>query len=290
MKILGTGLSGLVGTRISQLLSPHHTLVNLSLETGVDITDINLLKAAFKSNQADIVLHMAAYTDVDGAEKDRINGENGLVWKVNVGATRNIASICRENRMRMIYISTDYVFDGQKSGYSEDDKPNPQGWYGITKYQGELAVSEINELGTIIRIANPYRHVWEGKPDFVHKILDRLKSGLIVKSPSDQAFVPTHIDDISSAINKLLELNASGIYHVVGSQSLSPFEAAKMIAAVYQIKSDLVSPTTFSDFFTGRAPSPFQAHLTNVKITNCGIHMKTFVEGLNFIKKAEGGK
>jgi dTDP-4-dehydrorhamnose reductase len=287
MKILGTGLSGLVGTRCTELLRVDFEFTNLSLETGIDITNEIALTQAFTASDAPWVLHMAAFTDVDKAEMDKSNGQSGVAWKINVLATQNLVNLCRKFNKHLLYISTDYVFDGSLSSYDEDDSPNPMGWYGVTKYEGEKKVSTLNNLGLIIRIANPYRDAWEGKSDFVHKIADRLKSGQKVNSPSDQLFVPTHIDDIAAAIKYLIKSQANGIYHVVGSEALSPYSAASIIAQSYGYNQTLINKTTFKDFFANRAPRPFQAHLINAKITNCGIHMKSFSEGMQKIVKLE---
>ena len=290
MNLLGTGLSGLVGVRLIELLSPRYTFTNLSLEEGIDITDIKSVEQIFAANDAPWVLHLAAITDVDAAEKDRSRGKDGLVWKVNVDATANIVRMCRKYHKRLLYVSTDYVFDGRKSVYDESDKPNPQGWYGVTKYEGELLVNEMGSDGLVIRIANPYRHAWRGKPDFVHKIMARLAERQPVVSPDDQIFVPTHIDDIANTISYLVTAKVSGIYHVVGSEALSPYKAAKLIASAFGMDVSLVSATTFAEFFAGRAPRPFHAYLNNAKITNCGISLKTFNAGLEFIRRKEGGK
>ena len=104
MKILGTGLSGLVGSRVTQLLSPDFTFENLSLETGVDITDQKSVTKRLEQSGAPWVFHMAAYTDVQGAEK-----EKDIAWKVNVLATSHIANTCNKLNKRLLYIDTDYA-------------------------------------------------------------------------------------------------------------------------------------------------------------------------------------
>jgi dTDP-4-dehydrorhamnose reductase len=290
MKILGTGLTGLVGTRVMELLAPQCTGTNLSLETGFDITNhTSVLHEIEKSPESEWFFHFAAMTDVDGAEKDRINGKNGKTWAVNVDATENIATVCKKSNKHVLYISTDYVFDGQKDFYSEDDIPNPQGWYGITKYEGEKHIQSLGELGLVIRIANPYRSIWTGKPDFVHKILERFKNNLPVSAPTDQLFVPTFIDDIAVAIRYLVEHNASGIYHVMGTGAISPFQGAQMIAESYGYDKAIVGKTTFKEFFQNRAPRPFHAYLKNDKISQCGIRMTSFTEGIHHIAREEKG-
>ncbi len=281
MKILGTGLSGLVGSRVVELLSPHFQFENLSLETGVDITKKETVDTYFASSDAPWVFHFAARTDVDGAEIEKTLKEKSPTWIVNVEATRYVVQACRKTGKHVLYVSTDFVFDGTKDAYSETDTPKPQqGWYATTKYEGEKLVTGLQDFGLIIRIANPFRSDRFAKPDFVHKIIDRLKNNQEVVAPNDQIFVPTFIDDIAQAIKTLIEDKAHGVYHVVGSQALSPFAAAQKIASVFGFDLSLVAPTTFAKYFAGRASRPFHGHLKNDKITKLGVVMHSFDEVL----------
>jgi dTDP-4-dehydrorhamnose reductase len=288
MKILGTGLSGLVGSRVVELLSPAFVFENYSLDTGVDITNQADITARISSeNEAQWVVHMAAYTDVQGAERDRLLGKESAAWKVNVDATQYIAQACKVSGKRLLYVDTDYAFDGNKKEYSEDDVPNPLGWYAITKYEGAKRVLALGEYGLVIRISNPYRAHPVGKKDFAHRILERLQSGQHVTTPTDQIFTPTFVDDIAQAIHVLIEARSSGIYHVVGSTGISPFDAANIIASIYGCDKTLVKPTTFAEYFTGKAPSPQYTYLTNAKITKLGVHMHGFADGVDAMHRQE---
>ncbi len=287
MNIIGTGLSGLVGSRVVELLSPAFSFEDLSLDTGVDITKEDTVVPRIEASDAAWVLHFAAKTDVEGAERERKSGEQSSSWIVNVHATEYIVAACRRSNKRLLYVSTDYVFDGTKNVYTEEDMPNPQGWYAVTKYEGEKRVAGLGDKSLIIRIANPYRTHFGPKPDFVAKIREKLTTGEHIASPSDQLFIPTFIDDIARALKILMEQNASGVYHVVGSNALSPYDAARKIARAYGLDETLVTATTFSAYFAGKAPRPLQAVLKNDKITKLGVKMKTFEEGLEEIKKQQ---
>ncbi len=284
MKILGTGLSGLIGTRIVELLSPSFQFEKLSLDTGIDITKKELVDAYIDKSDAPWVFHFAARTDVDGAEKEKSLKEKSPTWIVNVAGTEYIAEACARTRKHLLYVSTDFVFDGTQDEYLETDTPNPQGWYATTKYEGEKLTAVLGDHGLIIRIANPFRTDKFTKPDFVHKIIERLKNNQEVVAAKDQIFVPTFIDDIARAIKKLVEINAHGIYHVVGSQALSPFDAVQRIAKAFDFDSSLVKSTTFAQFFADRAPRPFHAYLKNDKITKLGVVMHSFDEVLPRVK------
>jgi len=286
MIILGTGLSGLVGSRVTELLAGAFSFQNLSLETGVNITDKNAVDTYFSTSKAPWVWHFAAITNVDLAEKERSLGEKSNAWKVNVLATEYIVDACMRYNKHLLYLSTDFVFDGNSAQYSENDVPIPQGWYAITKYEGEKRIDKLGHKGLIVRIANPYGGSPSSKPDFVETIRQRLANGLSVSAPSDQVFVPTFIDDIAFALGKLVTSDSHGIYHAVGSQALSPFVACQKIAASMGVQTELVQPVLFKEYFKNRAPRPFHAHLTNDKISNLGIHMKSFDEGLVQLNKS----
>lgn len=286
MKILGTGLDGLVGSRIVELLKDKYEFENLSLATGVDITNKNSVSGRIKSSDAQIVLHLAAKTDVDGCEKDKPLGKEGPAWKINVEGTRNVVDACLNSNKKLIYISTAFVFDGKNppvSGYSEDDVPNPLGWYAQTKYEGEKIVQDSKISWIIARIDSPYRAEFE-KLDFARAIFKRLQEGLPVAAVADHIFTPTFIDDIALAIDALIVNNSQGIFHVVGSQSLSPFDASILIAKEFGLNSAKITKTTRAEFFKNRAPRSFQLALKNDKITKLDVRMRTFEDGLREIK------
>lgn len=287
MNIIGTGLSGLVGSRVTALLSHAYTFANLSLETGVDITNYDAVTQAIRQSDAPWIFHLAAYTNVQGAELDRDRGQDSAAWKVNVAATENIVAAARTYHKKLLYIDTDYAFDGTKKSYTEDDAPTPLGWYAKTKSEGAKRVLTLGDRGLVVRIANPYRANPVGKTDFVHKMLERLTKNLGISAPGDQLFVPTYIDDIASALHALLSADASGIYHVVGSTALSPYDAAIAIANEFHCDTKQITKTSFAQYFANRAPTPQYAALANDKIRSLGVTMHTFEEGLKLVHTQE---
>lgn len=284
LTVLATGLSGLVGTRVQELLFPTIEFIDISLTTGIDITDKSQVEDIFKNSTAPVVLHMAAKTDVDSCEDDKILIEGGSAWLVNVVGTENIAQLAEKYGKRVVYISTDFIFDGTKDYYFEDDSPNPVNWYGVTKYEGEKIIRNYDENSTIIRISYPYRSIFPAKPDFVQRILQGIKKGQQVFGLTDHIFTPTFIDDIAIVLQLFLTHHLPGIYHVVGSSSLTTFEATKTIAKIFKLKTKII-PVIRSEYFKSRAFRPFKLALRNDKIKNLGIEMKEFKEGLKEIKK-----
>lgn len=299
MNILGTGLTGLVGSRIVELLGGEYTFDNLSAGTGVDILDQDAVHKRIKNSPAPVVLHLAAKTDVDGCEKDKekdirmfgnkdvMKRENWLAektaWAVNVIGTQHVVEACRQTGKRLIYISTDFVFDGEAhSEYTEQDRPHPINWYGQTKYEGEKAVMTL-ESWTILRLAYPYRAHFS-KPDFVRLILERLQSRQPIAMVVDHSSVPTFIDDVAQVFDRVVQKNADGIYHSVGSQTITPYDAAMRIAEIFRLDKKLITKTTRAEFFRDRAPRPFFLGLKNDRIIRLGCRMATFNEGLHKIK------
>lgn len=282
-KIFGIGITGLVGSRIVELL-PQFSFDNLSLETGVNITDSKTLDVIRNDRDHGWILHLAAKADVDGCEQDKALGDEGAAYKINVLGTKNVIEAAKLSKKKIIYISTDFVFDGKSTpeiGYTEDDTPNPLSWYAYTKYEGETLVMNSGLGYVIARIAYPFQeNAFAQKKDFYHAIKDRLASGQPVAGITDHVMTPTHIDDIADALGKIIETNAEGIYHVVGSQSLTPYDAINTIAQRFGYDKNLISKTTRATFFAGKAPRPFNLTLNNAKIKKLGVTMRGFAEAL----------
>jgi dTDP-4-dehydrorhamnose reductase len=286
MKILGTGLNGLVGSRVVELLSSKYEFENLSRSTGVDISHAEQILTAVKNSNSDIILHLAAKTNVDGCELDKDAGENGEAWKINVEGTKNVVDACVQSGKKLIYVSTDFVFDGEigeDEFYTEDSVPNPVNWYAQTKYEGEKLVQNSSGEWMIVRLAYPYRANFS-KGDFFRAMKNRLSSNQPIAGVTDHIFCPTFIDDFAHALDVLIQHEATGIYHTVGAQPLSPYDVAREIADVFNLDKNLISKTTREKYFQGKAPRPFRLVLKNDKIKALGVKMKTFSEGLQEIK------
>jgi dTDP-4-dehydrorhamnose reductase len=284
IKIFTIGGSGLVGSRVNEILSEKYNIDNLSRKSGINITQENSLNTISADTRHQIVILYAAKTDVDGAELDKELGENGEAYKMNVIGVQNILNACRPSSKKLILLSTDFVFNGQNTpekGFSEEDTPHPINWYGQTKYLGEEAVRNSGLPYLIIRIGYPYRKEFEQKKDFVRALRDRLQNNLPVTAVTDHIMTPTFIDDIASALDILIATNQDGIFHVTGSKSLSPYEAALKIADVFDCERSLIKKTTRMEFFKGRATRPLNLTMNNDKIGRLGIKMKTFEEGLS---------
>ncbi len=287
MKIFTIGGSGLVGSRITELLNTKYSIDDLSRANGVDITAPSSLDVIKNDTEHEALILFTAKADVDGCELDKSLGKQGDAWKINVSGVKNVVDACLVNNKKLIYISTDFVFDGSAKqnlsarGYTEEDVPNPINWYGETKYKGEEIVKNSGLPFIIARIAYPYRKEFTLKNDFVRAILGRLKNNKPIAAVTDHKFNPTFIDDIAFALGKLIETDSTGIFHLTGSQSLTPYDAAMLIAEKFGLDKSLISKTTREAYFKGKAPRPFNVTMNNDRIKKLGVNMKAFEEGLD---------
>ncbi len=282
--LLGTGLQGLVGTQLVESLSNHYTCTNISRSTGVDIANATQVASAVRASDAPYVIHLAAKADVDGCERDKAKGEKGEAWQINVIGTKNVAEACKATGKILIYISTDFVFDGTKGDYTEEDQPSTVNWYGQTKLEGERAVQKSGAKYIIARVAYPYGQPFDKKKDFVQAILGRLKEGKAVAALTDHIFTPTYIPDLAFALDAIITSQQHNtIFHVVGSQSLSPYEAAQAIAKRFGFAESLITATTRAEFFKGRAERPYKLSMKNDRIVKLGTTMKRFEEGIQLL-------
>ncbi len=295
-KILGTGLTGLVGSRFTELLNEVYEFEHISLDNGIDILDKQAVFNKISGSQSSIVIHMAAKANVDGCESDKERDkeilefknseeaedawkEEKTAWGVNVFGTQNVIEACQKTNKTIVYISTDFVFDGKKSSYLENSQPDPINWYARTKYEGEKIVENSGLDYIIARIAYPYRALFE-RSDFVRGLIGKLQKREKLNMVTDHIMVPTFIDDIINALDILIRTNQRGIFHVVGSQKINPYDAALRIAEVFDLDQTCVFKTTRREYFAAKAPRPFCLYLKNDKISKLGIEMSSFDKGL----------
>jgi dTDP-4-dehydrorhamnose reductase len=276
-KILISGSTGLIGTRIIDLIGKDFNFIPL-LINEVDITNKKSVIEFINRCNFDIFLHLAAYTNVNGAEI-----EKDLAYKVNIEGTKNIHDAVQSKNKKMIYISTDYVFDGNKkeSVYMEDSKPHPSGVYATSKYLGEKIVKNDS---MIVRLSYPYRSEFSQKRDFVMSIRSALETGQEIRSVIDSTITPTFIDDIVYGVKYLLNNFSAEIFHLVGSDSISPYDAVKLIAKKFKLDSSLIKTTSFSSYYKEYAS--IRPQFSNIKSSKNNFHkMCTFEQGLDEIIK-----
>jgi dTDP-4-dehydrorhamnose reductase len=217
-KVLILGAQGMLGHDLLEVFSKEYDVTGLDID-DLDITRQGSTRKTIKELSPDVVINAAGYTDVDGCEK-KIN----KAFAVNGQGTKNVAKGCRDNGSKLIYFSTDYIFDGAKgSPYSEDDPPNPLSIYGESKLMGERYIEEILDDYLIVR--TQWLYGVYGR-NFVETILALADERDHIEVVHDQEGSPTYTADLSRAIADLVTKDLRGTFHVSNSGSCSWYDFA----------------------------------------------------------------
>lgn len=266
--IIGTGL---LGSRIVEMASGEFEIVNtynkipVDLQSTVshqlDITDRKVTFRMIKELNPDYIMHTAAHTGVDYCEVHRSEAYN-----VNVTGTRNVSEASDEIGAKLVYVSTDYVFDGAKGRYREGDVTNPINYYGKTKLEGEDVVKSTCNDGIIARTSVLYG--WNpAKPNFVTWALNELMTGNRMRIVSDQSNSPTLSDNLADMLIELTKRDEHGVFHTSGGECISRYDFAIEIAEIFDLNSELIEPIT-SDQLNWIAKRPADSSLDVSKISN----------------------
>lgn len=249
----------------------------------VDITKREQVKQAIYDFCPDYIVNAAAFTAVDKCET-----EKELSWKVNVKAVEYMAEACRVIDAHLIHVSSDYVFDGKKGNYIENDKPNPISYYGRTKLASENALTISGTIHTVIRTNVLYGLVNHGRPDFVRWVVNSLRAEKPIRIVTDQVNNPTFIDDLASAISSIVEFKKEGLYHIGGKEFLNRFEFTMRIAEVFGLDKNLVSPIITEELHQP-AKRPLKSGLVTIKAqTEFNYQPHDLTDSLEKMKKLIG--
>lgn len=250
MKVLLTGANGQLGNCIKAICPLNYELINTDRQQ-LDITDILAIEAIINKYKPDVIINSAAYTAVDRAED-----EPTLANQINVIGPQNLAIVAKKYNIKLIHISTDYVFDGnQNIPYIENDVTNPINVYGKTKRDGEITVLNNYPSSIIIRTSWVFS---EYGNNFVKTMLKLSKIRTELSVINDQIGNPTYAGDIALTIFDILEKNIpGGIYHYCGDQSVSWYEFAKRIFDIEQQLNSTIkkSPVNVSPILTKDYPT-----------------------------------
>lgn len=262
MKVLVTGVKGQLGYDVVKECEKRGIeAIGVDVEE-MDITDAAACERVITEAKADAVIHCAAYTAVDAAEDNE-----DLCRKVNAEGTRNIAEVCRKLDIKMMYFSTDYVFNGQgERPWEPDDPREPLNVYGQTKYEGELAVQELLEKYFIVRIAWVFGV--NGK-NFIKTMLRLGKERGAVSVVDDQIGSPTYTYDLARLVVDMIQTDRYGIYHATNEGLCSWYEFACQIfkaAGMNQVKVTPVDSTAFP----AKAKRPHNSRMDKSKLAENG--------------------
>lgn len=247
MKILITGSNGMLARDLAEEADAvNHEVVGVDLP-DVDITDIDNLRGVFDRELPALVINCAAWTDVDGAESHEAEA-----FKINADGAGNVAAAAAEAGARVIQLSTDYVFGGDKSDpYVESDPVNPIGVYGRSKLEGEQQVAQANPRHLIVRTS--WLYGTRGR-NFVETMLDIASRQNEVLVVADQFGCPTWSRELSRALVELADFERHGVMHISGDGVTTWYDFAREIFRQSQLDTNVLSGTT--DMLDRPAPRP----------------------------------
>jgi len=266
MKIIITGVTGLLGNQLAKTLINDHSVIGMSKSNispicktiNVDITDATETYNAITKENPDIVIHCAALSNVDECERNPQEA-----YKINALGTRNIALSCQRFDAKLLYISTDYVFTNPvpiMGGFSEFDQTNPCNIYAKSKLAGENYVKELLNKFWIVR---PSWLFGIGKANFVTQILSTIQDGKPYKAATDMISSPTSVFELSEAISELIKTDLFGTYHISNSGFTSRYDIALFITKLLKVPQNTITKTTIKELSLP-APRPNFSGLNNL--------------------------
>jgi len=267
MKVLVTGATGLLGGKLVNVLSKEYEVVPTYRMQALhpdsmrmDVTDRDGVFRTLCEVRPDVVVHAAAETNADKCETDRESA-----WRVNAAGTRNVAEACAKIRAKLVYVSTDYVFDGQKGLYTEDDEVNPISHYGLTKLKGEQFVRDLCEDYVITRTSVLYG--WHSKKlNFATWVVNSLRNGRKISVVEDHYNSPTLADNLAEMILSIVKRGASGVYHTAGAERIARYEFALKIVEALSLDRALITPVRMRDVKSWVARRPADSSLCVDKV------------------------
>lgn len=294
-KILIFGATGMLGQRCYEYFAKKlgYTTLLSSFEESfydtsaqyiqVDITKRDQVKKIIAEFSPDYIINAAAFTNVDKSESER-----EMAWNINVKAVEYMAEGARNCDAHLIHISSDYIFDGVKGQYTENDKPNPVGYYGRTKLAGENALKISNALHTILRTNVLYGVIKTGRLDFVRWVVESIRKGEQIRIVTDQINNPTFLDDLVRAIGQVIEFGKYGIYNIGGEEFISRYDFTMRICDFFGLNKSQVTAILTPEL-NQPAKRPLNSGLVTLKAeTEFGYSPTPIEETFRFMKEELG--
>ena len=253
MRVLIIGASGFIGQyvarRLRETLGRGVVGTYLSRAPGddgntwrrVELTDRAGLERVFRLAQPDVVVHLAAIADVGTAQS-----EPERATAVNVAATAAIARLSNRHGARLVFVSTEYVFSGERGHYREEEPPRPTTHYGQTKWEAEQEVAGLAARWSILRTSIVYGWPEPGRRNFVPSLIERLRNGCHYHGPTDVYRTPIYVEHLTDGIAKLAQGDYPGVHHVAGRDWVSMYDFASAVAQEFHLDGDLVVPVAAS--------------------------------------------
>ena len=290
MKILITGANGFLGYYlVEKLLQKNYHVIATGKGPGrlpfnkadtfiyheMDFTDPFAVHDVFVRTSPDVVIHAGAMSKVDDCELNQWEA-----YRVNTEATVTLLVNADEYKSFFIFVSTDFVFDGERGMYREDDALNPANFYGKTKKEAEEAVREYAYDWAIVRTVLVYGKPRANRPNILTVVKDKLERGEKYNVVDDQVRTPTFVGDLADGIIAIVEKKAKGIYHISGEEVWTPYQMAIKTAEYLGLDSALINKVTAADFSQPARRPPKTGFIIDKAKRLLGYHPISFEEGL----------
>lgn len=291
MKLIIIGASGLLGGKIIESALKkgftiygtyyNHPINNVN-SIKLDLTDKNLIYKTIKNINPEVVINTAALTDVDACEAD-----HELAYNINVEAAATLANASSNVGAQLIQVSTDYVFDGKKGIYSEEDETHPINYYGYSKLISEEKVKSLAKEWCIVRTSVVFGWGRQHRPNFVTWVINGLRRGMKFNVVIDQYASPTFNSNLADMVVEIIERKLTGLIHTAGLDRIQRYDMAVKIAEVFELDKKLLHPVN-SNSIEWKAQRPRDSSLNINKALNI-LKTKPFniTESLIRMKKEE---
>jgi len=284
MKLLVLGGSGLIGNALLKNSKNEFDILTTFYKNHISIknvrsfqysfpNDLNNLRELLEKEKPDVLVNTMGYSNIDFCELNKSDTE-----MLHVEVTEKICKLCENIGTKQIFLSSDYVFDGEKGNYSETDVPNPVNYYGLSKLKAEQLILK-NPINTIIRTSVIYD--WDYRARFFNSVIKNLQNNQEINATTDVYNSVTFLDNLVESIFKVITLNQNGIFHVVDSACVNRFEFAEMIAKIFRLDKNLIKTVSVQDEPKNIAKRPKNACLDNSKAKKeLGLGFNTIEEGV----------
>lgn len=293
MKILVTGANGLLGQHLVAVLLQNgyqviatgrgpcrliltSSFINMFNYYEADLTNNHAVESMLNIERPDVVVHAAAMTQVDVCEQ-----QQNVCFEVNVQATAQLLLSAEQYAKHFIFISTDFVFNGEDGNYAENDLPKPVSWYGFTKVQAESTVETSEIPWCIVRTCLVYGNTLAGtRNNIINWVKENLEQGKEIQLVSDQVRTPTYVEDLATGVMLIIQKKATGIFHISGKDVLTPYDMALATADHLHLNKQLIKKVDAS-IFSQPAKRPLKTGFNISKAREeLGFEPVSFKEGL----------
>jgi len=292
MRILVTGCNGLLGQKLVELISskPEHYLIATAksklipaLPLGefhsLDITSQPAVDEVIHKTKPDVVINTAAMTQVDQCETEREK-----CWQANVEAVDYLVEACRKNKVHLVHVSTDFIFDGSHGPLDENEKPNPISYYGESKLAGEMVVQKSTIDWAILRTVLVYGVTQDmSRSNIVLWVKKSLEDGKTINVVNDQWRTPTLAEDLAMGCFLAATKKAKGIFNVSGEEMMTPYDIAIATADFFKLNKSLIQQTDSTKFTQPAKRPPKTGFIINKAKRELGYKPHTFIEGLEIL-------